>query len=346
MLQFTVPGPNPASVALWRAGSINFDVKKNSNTGELWVSNVDYNNTLMGEFQFGTNNPIARHRLTHALPLAAGSAAPLTAPASLDLNSGALSSLISQGYACSMPNQMAFTASFQTLYVGCYETHNVAVVDLSGAVPQVVAELRGLTTLGSGLHQNFGVRGVLLHPSAGALYTYSRDNRIQVYALPVASGSVNAPVQTLSIGFDVTSASTKEGRFVNINSLRAQNKVQSCNTCHVDGHLDRIAWNLSDFTGDLTVVSPLGRVPKGTKVTMSLRGIEETPPFHWRGDRADLANFNPAFQGLLGAAQLSAREMAQFESFIFSLSYSANPRQQENRTLTATALLASSPSGV
>src|SRR6185295_17056353 len=88
---------------------------------------------------------------------------------------------------------------------------------------------------------------------------------------------------------------------------------------------------------DLTVNPPLGRVPKGTKVTMSLRGIEETPPFHWRGDRADLANFNPAFQGLLGAAQLSPTEMAQFESFIFSLSYPANPKEQENRTLTATA---------
>ncbi len=337
VLQFTVPGPSLASVALWRAGSINFDVKKNNNTGELWGSNVDYNNTLTGEFQFGTNNPIARHRVTHAPPLAAGAPAPLTAPASLDLNSGALASLISQGYACSMPNQMAFTSSFRTLYVGCYETHNVAVVDLTGTQPQVVAELRGLTTLASGLHQNFGVRGVLLHPTAGALYTYSRDNRIQVYALPVASGSVNAPVQTLSIGFDITSAPTKEGRFVNINSLRAQNKVQSCNTCHVDGHLDRIAWNLSDFTGDLTVNPPLGRVPKGTKVTMSLRGIEETPPFHWRGDRADLANFNPAFQGLLGAAQLSTTEMAQFESFIFSLSYPANPKEQENRTLTATA---------
>ncbi|HZF08763.1 MAG TPA: hypothetical protein VFE33_08245 [Thermoanaerobaculia bacterium] len=335
VLRFQVPGPSAASEALWRTGSINFDLKKNNNTGELWVSNVDHNNTLVGEFQFGTNNPIARHRLTHALPLAAGTPAPLTPPASLDLNSGALPGLLSQGYACSMPNQMAFAASFQTLYVGCYETHNVAVVDLSGATPTVVAELRGLTTFSSTRHQNFGVRGLVLHPNQNVVYTYSRDNRVQVYSVPVASGSVNAPVQTVSIGFDVTPALAREGRFVAINSLRAQNKVQSCNTCHVDGHLDRIAWDLSDFTGDLSLASPLGRVPKGTKTTLSLRGIEETPPFHWRGDRADLAFFNPAFQGLLGGTQLSPTEMSQFEAFVFSLSYPANPNQQENRALSS-----------
>src|SRR5262249_21788137 len=159
------------------------------------------------------------------------------------------------------PNQLAFAANFQTLYVGCYETHNTAVVDLSGATPTVVAELRGLTTVSPTSHQNFGVRGVILHPNQSVVYTYSRDNTVQVYTAPVPAGSVNPPVQTVAIGFDITSALAKEGRFVAINSLRAQNKVQSCNTCHVDGHLDRIAWDLSDFTGDLTQVPPLGRVP-------------------------------------------------------------------------------------
>ena len=334
VLRFSVPGANPASVALWRAGSINFDLKKDD-LGELWVSNVDYNNTLVGEFQFGSNNPIARHRVTHAPPLAPGAPAPTTAPASIDLNISALSSLISQGYACSMPNQMAFSADFNTLYVACYETHNVAVVDVSGA-PQVVAELRGLATLPSGAHQDFGVRGLALHSTAGVLYTYSRDNRIQVYPVPVASGTVNAPVQTVSLGFDITPALVKEGRFVNINALRAANKVQSCNTCHVDGHLDRIAWNLSDFTGDLPA-HPIPREAKGTKVTMSLRGIEETPPFHWRGDRDDLAAFSTAFQGLVGTPPLTPAEVDAFLAFIFSLSYPANPKQQENRTFTMLA---------
>ncbi|HYU30587.1 MAG TPA: hypothetical protein VEW48_00360 [Thermoanaerobaculia bacterium] len=333
VLRFTVPGANPASVALWRTGSINFDLEKD-NAGELWVSNVDYNNTSVGEFQF-PGGGIARHRITHAPPLAPGAPAPTTPPASIDLNTAVLPALASQGYACALPNQMAFSSSFSTLYVACNDTHNVAVLDV--ASQQVIAELRGLTNPAMGLHQNFGVRGVLLWETAGALYTYSRDHRLQVYQVPVASGTVSTPVQTLAIGFDIAQPLVREGRFQHMNALRSQSKLQSCNTCHIDGHLDRIAWNLSDFTGDLPA-NPVPRVAKGAKVTMSLRGIEETPPFHWRGDRGDLSAFNPAFVGLLGGTQLTAAELAAFEAFVFSLSYPPNPKQPLDRTYSSLAV--------
>lgn len=334
VLRLAVAGsPSAPSVALWRTGSINFDLKKD-NAGELWVSNVDYNNTLIGEFQF-PGGQIAQHRVTHAPPLAPGLPPPSTPPASIDLNTDVLASLADLGYACAMPNEMAFSADFQTLYVGCYETHNVAVVDLSGPTPLVVAELRGL--VGLPRPQNVGVRGLVLREDDGVLHAYTRDSKVLTYAVPVAPGTVNAPLQSVAIDFDVTPRRVLEGRFHHINALRAASKVQSCNTCHVDGHLDRIGWDLSDFTGDLTVDPPLGRVPKQTKVTMSLRGIEETPPFHWQGDRADLAAFNTAFPGLLGAPQLSASEMAAFSDFVFSLSYPANPRQALDRSLSPQA---------
>ncbi len=334
VLRLTVPGgPPAATVALWRAGSINFDLQKDD-AGELWVSNVDYNNTLVGEHQFPAQL-IARHRVTHAPPLAPGTPAPTVPPASVDLNTAVLAGLKSAGYACAMPNEMAFSADFDTLYVACYETHNVAVVDLSGPSPLVVSELRGL--VGLPRPQNVGVRGLALDEAAGVLFTYSRDSRVQSYAVPAVAGAVNTPLQTVAVGFDITPRKVLEGRFHNINALRAASKVQSCNTCHIDGHLDRLAWDLSDKTGDLTVAAPLGRVSKETKVTMTLRGIEETAPFHWQGDRADLTAFNPAFQGLLGAPQLSASEMAAFSDFVFTLSYPANPRQPLDRTITDAA---------
>src|SRR6185295_5878910 len=106
-------------------------------------------------------------------------------------------------------------------------------------------------------------------------------------------GSLKKPVAvtgTVKIGFDVTSVAVLNGRRHFLNAPASASGLATCNTCHMDGHLDGIAWDLSDFTGKLDQ-EPVGRVPKGTKVTMSLRGIEETPPFHWRGDRADLANF-------------------------------------------------------
>ena len=332
VFRFNIGSSGSGEVALWRMGSMNFDLAADP-TGRLWVSNIDYNNTLVGEFNF-PGAGIARHRLTHGLPLAANQNPPTQPPTAIDLNTAVDNTLQAAGYACSMPTEMAPTADFGTIYVACYETHNVAVVDTAAGI--VTAELRGLSKNPLG---NVGVRGVALDEGSGVLYAYSRDGRIQVYTVPVATGSVNAPVQTLEIGFDITSALVEEGRFHNINALRASNRAQSCNTCHIDGHLDRIGWDLSDFTGNLDISGEeQPRRPKNTKVTMSLRGIEETPPLHWRGDRANLEAFNPAFEGLLGGKQLTKREMAAYKAFVFSLSYPANPKQSLDRSYTQQAL--------
>src|SRR6185503_6564261 len=67
------------------------------------------------------------------------------------------------------------------------------------------------------------------------------------------------------------------------------------------------------------------------------RGIEETAPFHWRGDREDLKAFNPAFSGLLGGAPLSDPEFDEFQDFVFALSYPPNPGQVLTRALSSSA---------
>lgn len=343
VIHFDLPGNPPAAIdhgdiALWRMGSMNFDLKMDSQ-GEIWVSNMDFNNLLLGEHQFPSGK-IAKHRVSHAAPLPATPPPSGSPPPAIDLNANLPAALIGRTF-CALPNEMAFSADGKTLYVACYETHNVVVVDLDPShVPthRVIAELKGLTLpTAAGERLNAGVRGIVLREPAGVLYAYSRDNRIQVYPVPVAPGTVAAPVQTLPIGFDITSVAVKRGRFQHINARRSASGVQSCNTCHVDGHMDRIAWDLSDFTGDLPN-NPMPRVPKGTKVTMSLRGIEETPPFHWRGDRTDLSAFNPAFKGLLGGTELSPAEMKDFEAFIFSLSYPSNPKQPEARAYSPEAM--------
>jgi hypothetical protein len=73
---------------------------------------------------------------------------------------------------------------------------------------------------------------------------------------------------------------------------------------------------------------------KGPMTTQSLRGIVGTEPLHWRGDRAQVSSFNPAFMSLLGGPrQLTPNEMADFSTFIRSLSYPPNPNQNLDRTL-------------
>jgi hypothetical protein len=74
--------------------------------------------------------------------------------------------------------------------------------------------------------------------------------------------------------------------------------------------------------------------------TQSLRGLPGTALLHWRGDRANLDAFNPAFVSLLGrSSPLADSEMAAFDDFVLPLAYPPNPNEYLNRTLP------SAPSG-
>ncbi|MCA9759384.1 MAG: T9SS type A sorting domain-containing protein, partial [Candidatus Eisenbacteria bacterium] len=61
----------------------------------------------------------------------------------------------------------------------------------------------------------------------------------------------------------------------------------------------------------------------------------ETTPFHWRGDRPQLIDFNGAFVSLMGReSQLFDYEFADLESFIFSLAYPPNPYRNLDGSLS------------
>jgi hypothetical protein len=130
------------------------------------------------------------------------------------------------------------------------------------------------------------------------------------------------------------------------------NGFNSCSSCHVDGRLDRLPWNLGT-PGEPDVPIPpilpdgidvtLFPADKGVMVTQSLQGLlnsEVEPesqfwvtnaPYHWRGDRASLRDFNPAFESLLGGEQLSAADLDLFEQFVNSIAYPPNPQQSRDR---------------
>jgi hypothetical protein len=81
-------------------------------------------------------------------------------------------------------------------------------------------------------------------------------------------------------------------------------------------------------------------------VTQTLFGIGETPPFHWRGERQRLSDFNPAFAALLGGAPLDEApggDFEAFEAFVLSLAAPANPREDRRRTLSDASAIAPPP---
>ena len=208
-IHFDISSAADGQVALWRMGSMNFDLARDDQ-GSLWVSNMDYNNELLGEFHFPTQG-VARHRLTRATPLPA--MAPTQAPFAIDLNADALPALRAQGYSCAMPNEMLFSPDFSTIYVACYETHNVAVVDVASS--QVIAELRSLRVHGgTGQAFRFGARGLAADWANNTLYVYSRgDVSVQQFKIPPTPGTVASPARSARAGFDISRPELRQGRF-------------------------------------------------------------------------------------------------------------------------------------
>ncbi len=216
-------------------------------------------------------------------------------------------------------------ASDGTLYVAATGSAQVGVLDAQGVVQARVAVGQGPT-------------GLALNAPRNLLYVLNRfDETISVVNL-----GTRTPIATVPVGFNPEPDTVRSGRrFLYDASLSAHGDL-SCASCHENGHRDGLAWDLGDPQGQTQTVNGGGPFPtqsvfhpmKGPMTTQSLRGIISTEPLHWRGDRAGLANFNPAFQSLLGGPrQLTADELNAFTSFIRTLTYPPNPNENLDRTL-------------
>src|SRR5690606_34932603 len=71
---------------------------------------------------------------------------------------------------------------------------------------------------------------------------------------------------------------------------------------------------------------------KGPMTTQTLGGLFGLEPFHWRGDRAGLIEFNGTFQSLMGGSPLAATDMHDFAQFLQSIVLPPNPNQNLDRS--------------
>ena len=85
---------------------------------------------------------------------------------------------------------------------------------------------------------------------------------------------------------------------------------------------------------------------KGPMTTQTLRGLLNLAPYHWRGDHANFAAFNPAFNSLLGGPQLSSTDMNLYTSFINTILFLPNPYENLDRTLPTSLAVAQNGNAV
>jgi len=199
-----------------------------------------------------------------------------------------------------------------TAYVAAFGSGRVGVVDLDGVV---------LDRIDVGA----GPSGLALDVARDRLYVVNRlAASLSVIDLETTS------VEESPLGFHATPDAITEGRAIFYDaSLGSGHGDASCASCHLFTGMDNLAWDLGDPGGEFVPNGANGFHPmKGPMTTQSLKELEGTNPFHWRGDKESLVDFNAAFVSLMGrAAEIPAPDFEAMEAFLFSVRYPPNPFQ-------------------
>ena len=317
-------------------GTNNFDLVVDGAGQRLWVSNTEARNLV--RFEPNLRGHCIDSRITRV------TLNPNPIVAAFDLNPGINYAMLpnpaAAATALAEPTAIVLDEVAGELFVAAHGTDRIGVTDLSG---NVVARID--VALGNNnTREKRGPRGLARHPSASRLYVYNRlsktlsvidtQGRVVVGEHPVAS-------------FDPEPPDISEGRRFLYDAKLSGNGTMSCASCHVDGDLDGIAWDLGDPGGILAAVPGGQPFPfniglgsfhpmKGPMTTQTLRGLENVGPLHWRGDRADFQAFNPAFDGLMGGAPIPTVDMNSYAAFGTSVAFPPNPNQNLDRSLETT----------
>ncbi|MDQ3746682.1 MAG: beta-propeller fold lactonase family protein, partial [Acidobacteriota bacterium] len=166
-----------------------------------------------------------------------------------------------------------------TVYVAATGSARVGVLDSTGAVQSRIAVGQGPT-------------GLALDEARSHLYVLNRFDE----TISVVDTASKSQLSQVAVGFNPEPASVRDGRHFLYDASLSSHGLVSCESCHLNGHRDGLAWDLGDPRGQLAPVAtflPPGinssenlHPMKGPMMTQSLRGIIGNEPLHWRGDRA------------------------------------------------------------
>lgn len=291
------------------AGTLLFGHGINPATGEFWQLNIEsLNKNPDLQSEPAVKGRFVRNRISiSSLPQPGSGAVKPTKFINLDEHG--LGNPIGQPY-CVEFSKLGFAAVAGTL------TDNVLILNASG-VPAIYLDASNGIPVGAiprGLELAF----------EQILYVYCwGTNTVEVFNLtqfPIAKFA------SLDLGHDPSPY--KAGREIFFDGHNSEKGNASCASCHIEGRTDLMVWNLSDDLLD----------DKGPMTTQILTGIAKSAPYHWRGERPELVDFNGAFEGLLGGEQLDTSpgaEFDQFRAYLDSLHSPANPLQDERRLLNA-----------
>ena len=322
-------------------GTLLFGHGVHPGTGEFWQLNFDSFNTL-ADSEAELRGVFGENRLTRVtLPVGAGPPVEPTALQKINLDDADPATPGVQyvsGKSVALPTGLHFVESTPNNYLAAVTglaSDNITLLDATG------------TRIGEwALPEGTLPRQILTAGTMAFVYGWG-TNKVEWYDV---SQLPPTPILSLDIGFDPTPDIVKRGRKIFFDARNSLHENVTCGSCHVDGRTDFLVWNLSESPFD----------EKGPLVTQTLKGIDAQAPFHWRGERPALEDFDPAFDFLLGGQTLAALQaeldaagtdtdgttlFEEFEAYVFSLKTPANPFQHEDNVVSDEVVLPH-PSGL
>lgn len=339
-------------------GTILFNMAVDPVSGDVFVSNLDSLNEIRFEGP-GHDATTVRGRIADSRISVVGStgvtANHLNPHINFDVEEGSSYPAADVARSLSQPTSMVFSPDGSTLYVAAFGSAKVA------AIP--TQQLRGGSYVPNAALQaelpGGGPSGLVISNDGEQIIVYTRfDNAVSLWRTADGEMLAHQPL------FSPEPAEITEGRrFLYDAQESSANGTSACSSCHIFGDLDQLAWDLGNPDGSLqrnpneyVANSPITTINfhpmKGPMTTQTLRGIADSGPQHWRGDRtgqnramvngalesieaAAFKEFNPAFVGLLGRTEeLSAQNLQAFTDFALALTPPPNPIRNLDNSLT------------
>lgn len=296
--------------------------------GTLWAGASEARNLI--RFEPVLNGIFAESRVIRIQPSAA--------PVIHDLNPHATAPVLApSGKALSLAQPMAVLAMSDGAWVAAFGSDRLARLGPAG---EVLARVDLRVSLPERVR---GPRGLSRHPARGELAVLNKLSA----TVSIVDTTTEALVSEVPLSsHEVITAGQQRGRGFFFDARLSGNGTVSCGACHFDADHDGVAWDLGDPGGEMLVVTgyapsigqpgPVDRVlhpMKGPMVTQTLRGISGMGPFHWRGDRQSIQEFNSSFSRLQSGQQLAAADMDLVADYINSLRNHPNPNRLADNTL-------------
>ena len=230
------------------------------------------------------------------------------------------------------PRALAYSSDGSQLYICGLGSNNVVVIDRDGE----------RTTAEDTIEVGVGPTGLVLDETNNRLFVLNRFGA----SISIVDTETEEETEQVSF-FDPTPSEILEGRphFYDTHQTSGLGHV-ACASCHVDGRMDRLAWDLGNPAGEVkdfnqncldrgAVVDCEDFHPmKGARLTQTLQDIIGKEPLHWSGDKDGLEEFSGAFEELQGDDEtLTTDEMQEFEDFLDTITFPPNPFRNLDNSL-------------